>query len=94
MKPISLWKGPGEAGSVPTEEWIHAVMNRVRAEAETLPRYSVPRANPFGTPAGIAAAAALIFSLLGWFALPSDDELTWKTQTDGFVTEYLLLTRK
>lgn len=83
---------PGEG---PSEQWIQSVMQRVRAEAESMPHYAAGhRADHFGGIAGIAAAAAVVIALLGWGTLPSAEELAWKAQTGGCISEYLLFARK
>lgn len=83
-----------EFGREPSEQWIQSVMERVRAEAEIMPFLRTGHTERFGGLVGIAAAAAVVIALFGWVTLPSDEELAWKAQTGGYVSEYLLLVRK
>ena len=85
-----------ECGPEPSEQWIRSVMERIRAEAAIIPfpctKYTAERfVRRF---AGAAAAAAALIAVIGWASLPTNEELAWKAQTGGYVSEYFLLAEK
>lgn len=86
MKTGDRWNTLAGGVREPSEQWIQGVMNRVRAEA----LYGgCMRRRQVREMAGLAAAAAALFAVLGWMALPSGAELAWKARAGGCTTEYL-----
>ena len=75
---------------LPSEAWHAAVLARIRAEAigaPPIPFVSVDRIAWWG--AILAAAAAVIVSILGYARMPTEGQLAWEWSESGSAMEWL-----
>jgi hypothetical protein len=75
----------------PSEQWHQKVMQAVRAEGGVISMVrSRPEAQIIWRAAWVAAAAAVIMTILGFWMMPSDARLAWQFQQEGAVSAWLL----
>ena len=75
----------------PSEQWHQRVMQAVRAQRGIISIIPVrPESRIAWRAACVAAAAAVIMAILGFWVIPSNDRLAWQFQREGVVSAWLL----
>ena len=80
-----------QSGPEPTEQWHQRAMQAVRAQRNILSIIPIrPESKIVWRAACVAAAAAIIMAVLGYWTLPSDARLAWQFQREGVASAWLL----
>jgi hypothetical protein len=75
----------------PSERWHQQVMQAVRAQGGVISVVPIRlESRIVWRAACVAAAAAVIMAILGFWVMPSDARLAWQFQREGVVSAWLL----
>lgn len=81
----------GQLAPEPSERWQQRVMQAIRTQGSVISIVPIwPGSRIVWRVACVAAAAAIIIAVLGFWMLPSDARLAWQFQREGVVSAWLL----
>jgi hypothetical protein len=82
----------GQPAPEPSEQWHQRVMQAVRVQGGVLSVMPIRlvESRIVWRAACVAAAAAVIMAILGFWVMPSDARLAWQFQREGVASAWLL----